>query len=329
LASAGAANLPANKPNIIFILADDLGYGDVGCLNPAGKIATPHLDQLAASGMIFTDAHSSSAVCTPTRYGLLTGRYNWRSRLKRGVQGGMSPPLIEARRLTVAAFLKQNGYSTASIGKWHLGMDWPRKAGAEAFDDSIEKGEAGWRVDFTKPIEHGPNSSGFDYFFGIAASLDICLNDFFATCAEILREKLPDNAAEDSVSILPAMEGRAGKVLREDLVHHSINGSFAVRQGQWKLVLFPDSGGWSAPVPGSAAAQGLPDVQLYDLSRDIGETNNVQGARPEIVARLTKLLEKYVADGRSAPGPFPRHPTPVAVPPAPNREMESQTNGIQ
>ena len=85
----------AARPNIVVILADDLGYGDVQCLNPGGKIPTPHLDRLAAAGMIFTDAHSSSAVCTPTRYGLLTGRYNWRSRLKSGVLGGMSPPLIE------------------------------------------------------------------------------------------------------------------------------------------------------------------------------------------------------------------------------------------
>ena len=111
-----SASAASSKPNIIFILADDLGYGDVRCLNSEGKIATPHLDRLAAGGMMFTDAHSSSAVCTPTRYGLLTGRYNWRSRLKSGVQGGMSPPLIELGRLTVAALLQQNGYDTACIG---------------------------------------------------------------------------------------------------------------------------------------------------------------------------------------------------------------------
>ncbi|MEO8352390.1 MAG: sulfatase-like hydrolase/transferase [Chthoniobacteraceae bacterium] len=117
----------ATKPNVAYILADDLGYGDVGCLNPDGKIATPHLDRLAAAGMIFTDAHSSSSVCTPTRYGILTGRYNWRSRLKSGVLGGMSPPLIERGRLTVPAFLKQHGYYTAAVGKWHLGMTWALK----------------------------------------------------------------------------------------------------------------------------------------------------------------------------------------------------------
>ena len=163
----------AKKPNIVYILADDLGYGDVKCFNPDGKIPTPNLDRLAAAGMRFTDAHSSSAVCTPTRYGLLTGRYNWRSRLQSGVLGGLSPPLIEPGRLTVPAFLQQQGYHTACIGKWHLGMDWPLQPGAEPFDDRIEKGEQGWRVDFTKPIARGPNSVGFDYFFGLAASLDM------------------------------------------------------------------------------------------------------------------------------------------------------------
>ncbi len=476
-------------PNIVYVLCDDLGYGDVKCLNADGKIPTPHCDRLAAEGMIFTDAHSSSAVCTPTRYGILTGRYNWRSRLKKGVMGGMSPPLIEAGRLTVPAFLRQHGYHTAAVGKWHLGMNWPLKPDAAPFGDDIESGADGWRVDFTKPIANGPNSVGFAYFFGIAASLDmvpytfiendrvtalptgdfafpmmagrndertrkgpgsagfsavdvlpkltekavkiigaraaaakegkpfflylalnaphtpiapspewegksglnpyadfvmqvdatlgavlaalergaiaentlviftsdngcspqakfdellakghnpsgpfrgtkadifegghripfivrwparvkagqtsdqlICLNDLFATCAEILGEKLSDNAAEDSVSILPALESHADKPLREAIVHHSINGSFSIRQGNWKLELCADSGGWSAPRPGSKPAQSLPAVQLYDLATDIGEKKNVQAEHPEIVGRLRALLEKYVADGRS------------------------------
>ena len=106
------------RPNILFILADDLGAGDVRCFNPAGKIATPHLDALAARGMRFTEAHSSSAVCTPTRYNILTGRYNWRSTLKQGVLGGFSPRLIEEGRMTVANFLRSQGYATAAIGKW-------------------------------------------------------------------------------------------------------------------------------------------------------------------------------------------------------------------
>jgi arylsulfatase A len=116
--------LSAGKPNIVYILADDLGYGDVQCLNPQrGKIATPHLDKLASQGMAFTDAHSGSSVCTPTRYGLLTGRYAWRTRLQAGVlDGGHDEPLIAADRLTVAGLLKAQGYATACIGKWHLGF---------------------------------------------------------------------------------------------------------------------------------------------------------------------------------------------------------------
>ncbi|HYT60869.1 MAG TPA: arylsulfatase [Haliangiales bacterium] len=492
-----------HRPNIVYILCDDLGYGDVRCLNLNGKIPTPNMDRLAASGMMFTDAHSSSSVCSPTRYGILTGRYNWRSRLKHGVLGGLSPRLIEPGRLTVPAFLKDHGYQTACIGKWHLGMDWTLKPEAEKFTDTIEKGADGWRVDFTKPIRNGPNSLGFDYFFGISASLDmvpytliendrvttpptvdkafpmmlgrsgamtragpaaadfeamdvlpaltrkavnyihqrapnakagqpfflylpfnaphtpiaptpewqgksslnpygdfvmqvdgsvgqvlaaldqtvlaentlvifasdngcspeakfdelsakghnpshhfrgakadifdgghripfivrwpgrvkagttsdqlVCLTDLFATCADILDAKLPDNAAEDSVSLLPALERRDKRPLREAVVHHSVNGSFAIRQKNWKLELCPDSGGWSAPRPGSKAADELPPVQLYDLANDVGEQKNVSAQHPEVVERLTKLLEKYVADGRSTPGTAQSNTSPVAI----------------
>ena len=141
----------------------------------------------------------------------------------------------------------------------------------------------------------------------------ICLNDLFATCADFLGEKLPDNAGEDSVSILPILEGRAKKPVREAVVHHSINGSFAIRQGQWKLELCPDSGGWSEPKPDTDAVKGLPPIQLYDISTDIGETKNVQAQHPEVVAQLTKLLEKYVADGRSTPGTPQPNTTPVNI----------------
>ncbi|RMD76790.1 MAG: arylsulfatase, partial [Lentisphaerae bacterium] len=124
LGKTTAASSP--PPNIVFILADDLGYGDVHCLNPQrGKIPTPNLDKLATEGMIFTDAHSASAVCTPSRYSILTGRYNWRTHLQSGVLFGFSPPLIAKERLTVAELLKKNGYSTACIGKWHLGLELP------------------------------------------------------------------------------------------------------------------------------------------------------------------------------------------------------------
>lgn len=487
------ASAPAAKkrPNIIVILADDLGYGDLQCLNPAGKIRTPNLDRLAAQGMTFTNAHSSSSVCTPTRYGLLTGRYNWRSRLKRGVQGGMSPPLIEPDRLTLPAFLRKHGYHTACIGKWHLGMGWPRKPDTPPFDDSIEKGPEGWRADFSKPIRGGPLTAGFDYYFGIAASLDmvpytfiennrvqeiptadkhfpqmlgrtnrnsrrgpaaekfeaervlpalsaravryleeraepakqgtpfflylplnaphtpiapvrewqgrsglnpyadfvmqldadvgklldrletlglgrdtlviftsdngcspeadfprlrslehdpsggfrgskadifegghrvpflvrwpgrikagsrgaqlVSLNDIFATCAAILGRELPANAAEDSISFLSALVHDEKPFIREALVHHSINGSFAIRRGKWKLILAPDSGGWSAPRPGSPASKALPPVQLYDLANDLKETKNLHAVHPEIVRELTVLLEEYQSNGRSRP----------------------------
>lgn len=161
------------KPNIIIVLCDDLGIGDVSSFNTQGKIRTPNFDALASGGMKFTDAHTSSSVCTPTRYALLTGRYNWRSRLQKGVQGGMSPPLISADRITIAGMLREKGYWTACAGKWHLGLEWQVKPGAKTFKDVIEKGEEGWGVDFNKPFLNGPTARGFDQFFGIAASLDM------------------------------------------------------------------------------------------------------------------------------------------------------------
>ena len=142
-------------PNIVIILADDMGTGDVGAYNAASKVPTPSLDTLAASGMRFTDAHSPSAVCTPTRYGLLTGRYSWRTSLKSGVLKGYSPLLIDLARSTIASMLRGKGYATAVIGKWHLGLG----------TDEV--------TDYSKPLSPGPNDVGFDYFFGIPASLDM------------------------------------------------------------------------------------------------------------------------------------------------------------
>jgi len=473
----------SEKPNIVYVLCDDLGYGDVHCLNPQRcKIATPHADRLAAEGMIFTEAHSSSAVCTPTRYGILTGRYNWRTRLQHGVLGGFSLPLIAADRLTVPKLLKQHGYSTACIGKWHLGMTMPAKPGV-TYQDKIEDSSAE-EFDPRGRIADGPTTRGFDYYFGISASLDmtpfafienhhftepptaikkwirqgpaapgfeavdvlptltrkaveyiskarqpfflylplasphtpivpskewqgksglndygdfvmqtdatlgevmralaargiaentlviftsdngcspaantrfleeqghfasadrrgykadifdgghripfivrwpgkvqagtrndqlICLNDLMATCADILGAKLPDNAGEDSVSFLPALQG---KKWPRAVVHHSINGSFAIREGNWKLALCADSGGWSAPRPGSTEAQGLPPLQLYDMSKDVSEQRNECRTHPEVVERLTALLEKYVADGRSTPGEKQSNDVPVEL----------------
>ncbi|MEQ9288112.1 MAG: arylsulfatase [Cyclobacteriaceae bacterium] len=170
------------KPNIIYILADDLGYGDLTVYNPASKIKTPNLDQLATEGMRFTDAHSPSSVCTPTRYGILTGRYCWRSRLPQGVLQGYGQALLEKDRKTVASLLKENGYYTGVIGKWHLGLDWVVK---EAFKDSVKNhpkytNELGmvrqmddsW-VDFSKKPTDGPLDHGFDYSYILPASLDM------------------------------------------------------------------------------------------------------------------------------------------------------------
>ena len=472
---------PSSKPNIVYILVDDLGYGDVKCLGgERSKILTPNIDRLASQGMIFTEAHSSSAVCTPTRYGILTGRYNWRSRLQRGVLQSYGKYMIAADRLTVPSFLKQHGYSTAAFGKWHLGWTWPE----------IGKDD----MDFTKPIKDGPTARGFDYYFGpdtsacapycfiendhtvgipsaqiasvlkkkagkktgkqglavpgwsleailptitdkaceyinqqarsgspfflyfpmtsvhtpIVPSVEwqgksglnspyadfvmetdamvgrvvetleknglaentlliftsdngcspaaglknleskghfpsefrrgyktdiwdgghripfiarwpgkikpgsrsgeiICLTDLMATSAEMIGAKLPDTAGEDSVSILPALLGTAKKPVREAVVHHSIGGNFAIRQGQWKLDLCPDSGGWSKDAPVETPGQ------LYDMSKDVSERTNEYSEHPDIVSRLTKLLEKYVADGRSTHGPAQKNDVPVDI----------------
>src|SRR4051794_32371904 len=146
----------ADKPNIVYILCDDLGYGDLKCLNRDGKIATPNVDRIAAAGIAFTDAHSGSAVCTPTRYGIMTGRYAWRTRLQSGVLGGLSPRLIERNRMTVASLLKQNGYHTAAIGKWHLGMNWVKLPGKDVTELNIETPEQVKNVDYGQPIAGGP-----------------------------------------------------------------------------------------------------------------------------------------------------------------------------
>ncbi len=471
----------AEKPNILYLLADDLGYGDVQALNPArGKIKTPHLDRLAAQGMTFTDSHSGSSVCTPTRYGLLTGRYAWRTHLQQGVLDGTdNPPLIAEDRLTVPALLKQHGYTTAAIGKWHLGFlsERPATAPAPAAKKKGNMGENGLPVGTR--IIGGPITRGFDYFWGcsnartmsglieqdrvienlppiemlprlerqavnyiadhaaaakagqpfflyvpltsphtpilptpewqgssglgaygdfvmqtdavvgkILAALDqhglaantlviftsdngcspqagtpeleklghfasaqfrgykadiwdgghrvpffarwpgkipagrrsdhlICHTDLMATCAELLGAKLPAGAGVDSVSMLPALLGTARAPARESIVHHSINGIFSIRAGFWKLEFCPGSGGWAAPLDAAARKNGLPEIQLYDLSRDISETKNLHAENPAVVARLTALLTRTIAEGRSTPGPRQANDIAVMIPSAP------------
>ncbi len=170
----------AERPNVVVIYADDLGYGDVQCYNPdRGRIPTPHIDRLAAEGMRFTDAHSSSGVCSPSRYTLLTGRYHWRTRLKAGIVGLWERPLIEPERLTIAGLAKQHGYRTAAIGKWHLGWNWPLEPGDRPLLGQVEKGKprpgpedvteahrAAWQRIFSEPIPGGPTACGFDSYFG-------------------------------------------------------------------------------------------------------------------------------------------------------------------
>lgn len=154
--------LSAEKPNIVMILADDLGYGDLGCYNKDSKIPTPHLDQLAREGMRFTDAHSPSSVCTPTRYALLTGRYSWRTRLQRNVLGPWDRPLIAPERLTVGKLLQQHDYSTVCVGKWHLGLTYATTDG----QPPTSRDNPMSNVDFTQPIADGPITRGFDHYYG-------------------------------------------------------------------------------------------------------------------------------------------------------------------
>ncbi len=178
-----------HNPNVIYILADDMGYGDLSANNEKCPFQTTNLDRLCKNGVRFTDAHASSAVCTPSRYSILTGRYNWRSRLKSYVVGGYSPALIEDNRYTVANLFRDQGYQTAIIGKWHLGMSFA------TLPDFVEKPDfdACEGVDYSSPIGRSPITNGFDYYYGISGSLDMppyiyIENDRFT--------KLPDHVTE-------------------------------------------------------------------------------------------------------------------------------------
>jgi len=176
LAAAGTA---AKKPNVVYILADDLGWGDMDVYNAHSAVPTPNCNGFAKEGMLFTDMHASSAVCTPSRYSILTGRYCWRSRLKKGVLDGDSPNLIEEGRMTVPSMLKSAGYYTAGVGKWHLGL------GNEA------------KTDFSKPLTPGPNSHGFDYYFGIPASLDMAPYVYFENDHLVEPATIPDPGSKE------------------------------------------------------------------------------------------------------------------------------------
>jgi arylsulfatase A len=158
LGSCKSSKQEIQKPNIIIIYTDDQGYGDVSALNPDAKFRTPNMDKLANEGLTFTDGHSSDGVCTPSRYSLLTGRYSWRTSLKKGVLSSDGPCLIEKDRKTIASLLSENGYKTAMVGKWHLQMEF--------------EGSLGENRDWSKPFTDGPIEKGFDYYFGIPASMN-------------------------------------------------------------------------------------------------------------------------------------------------------------
>ena len=186
-------------PNIVYVICDDLGYGDVQCLNPKnGKIPTPHVDQLASEGMIFTDAHSGSSVCTPTRYGIMTGRYSWRTKLQKGVVTGFAPCLIDKKRPTVASFLKDNGYHTAIVGKWHLNFRYlDPKSGEEYSRNKHKSPPVGAK------IPDGPIHRGFDYFHGFhhARNMEaVIIND------QVIKH-------EDPINMLPRLTRESSKYI--------------------------------------------------------------------------------------------------------------------
>ncbi|MCA9122644.1 MAG: sulfatase-like hydrolase/transferase [Planctomycetaceae bacterium] len=195
----------ATKPNIVYIICDDLGYGDVHCLAPeTSKIPTPNADRLAKEGMIFTDAHSGSSVCSPTRYGIMTGRYSWRTRLQKGVVTGFAPSLIASDRQTVASFLKQQGYVTAAIGKWHLDFEYLNPETGDRYTQKEHKiPPVGAR------IPDGPVHRGFDFYHGFHHARNM----------EAVIENDQVIAHDDVVNMLPRLtqksveyiESRAGK----------------------------------------------------------------------------------------------------------------------
>jgi len=237
--AAIARESPKEMPNLLVIYADDLGYGDVHCYNPErGKIPTPHIDRLASQGMRFTDGHSSSGVCSPSRYTILTGRYHWRSKLQRGIVRLWGEPLIASDRMTIGTLAKQQGYRTACIGKWHLGWDWPIPKDRASIFQQRPKGQAVatdarravWKEVFSQPIGGGPITRGFDVYFGtdvpnwppfcfIEQDRTVGLPSEFLS-AELLKENQASNqgpALKDWTlePILPAIGHRAAEFIME------------------------------------------------------------------------------------------------------------------
>lgn len=226
------------RPNIVYLLADDMGMGDLSCYNPESKIPTPAMDALAQDGMMFTDAHTNSAVCSPTRYGILTGTYAFRTRMKSGVLWGSSPLLIKEGEPTVASLLKENGYNTACIGKWHLGLGWqtlePGVELTDKWEDDIPK------IDFSKPMLSGPNSVGFETFFGIASSLDM---PPYAYIENQLTQGIPTEITKEGGREGATVPGFKAKNVMPDLTQKAVE--FIQNQSPEKpfFLYFP----WAAP----------------------------------------------------------------------------------
>ncbi|MDR3181712.1 MAG: arylsulfatase [Planctomycetaceae bacterium] len=231
----------AASPNIVFILADDMGYGDVSLLNENSKIKTPRLDSLGREGIVFTDAHAGCSVCGPSRYAVMTGRYPMRNHKKAtNNNNGFGLPVIEANRLTVAQILKEKGYDTAIFGKWHLGMTWATKD-AKALGEVLNETE--WqRIDYSKPIADGPLSRGFDHYFGIPASLDMVPylfieNEYVTEIPTAVKQNDPPRpgpAGEkfEPIDVLPVLTEKARDYIRE----HSHGGK---RQGKPFFLYLP------------------------------------------------------------------------------------------
>ncbi|VGO19634.1 sulfatase family protein [Pontiella sulfatireligans] len=212
------------KPNIVYILADDMGPGDVVAYNKDCKFPTPNIDRLANEGMKFMDAHSNSSVCTPTRYGILTGRYAWRTFLKSGVEHGHDMHMIDPERETVASLLKKQGYRTACVGKWHLGMDWTSTDGKDIAQT------APTNVDFSAPMKNCPLDVGFDYYFGIAASLNMDPHAYIdGRQTQGTLEFLKDKAAVKARGLEGAKAGWAAK----EFVQSQVLPDFAKKTCDW------------------------------------------------------------------------------------------------
>ena len=199
-----------SKPNVIVIYTDDQGYGDVSALNPDAKFQTPNMDRIAHEGVIFTNGHSSDSVCTPSRYSLLTGRYPWRTNRKEGVLGAEAKCMIAEGRMTLATLLKENGYHTGMVGKWHLGMDFPGTSKSGTSKSGTSKSDRDW----SKPIQNMPLDKGFDYFFGIPASLNFGVLAWFegryAKVPPTMRTSKKKNPRHMDYRIMPPYDDPGG-----------------------------------------------------------------------------------------------------------------------